>query len=121
MYEYTLADAGGATVFDLPIGVYHLVETEPPTGYTLKANAVVVYVNDSSVTYDEHTSVSYGGSGVVFDPDTNTYTLTVTNTAGFVLPSTGGPGTAALSLVGSVTVLLAGAGLFLLNRKKRTG
>ena len=43
----------------------------------------------------------------------------VGNTPGASLPSTGGPGTNLLYLLGSMLIMLAGAGFILLNRKKR--
>ena len=48
----------------------------------------------------------------------NTVTLTVENTAGAPLPSSGGPGKGFFVILGSI--LLAGAGLLLLRRLRRT-
>ena len=47
--------------------------------------------------------------------------FTVENEPGARLPNTGGPGTNLLYLLGGMMIMLAGAGLILLNRKKREG
>ena len=44
---------------------------------------------------------------------------TIGNTPGAALPSTGGPGTNLLYLLGGLLITFAGAGFILLQRKKR--
>ena len=55
----------------------------------------------------------------LYDTETDTYTLTVTNNAGYTLPSTGGVGTGHFTLIGGGAMLLA-AGALLLGKKRRT-
>ena len=111
------ADSLGHTVFELPAGVYHLVETSAPENYILKQAAVVITVSTDGVIYDEGTNLSASGLGKTFDEETQVYTLRVTNSAGIELPYTGGPGPAAFRLAGIVLMLLAGAAL-LIRRKE---
>ncbi|MBQ8953001.1 MAG: LPXTG cell wall anchor domain-containing protein [Clostridia bacterium] len=50
---------------------------------------------------------------------TYSYTLTVTNNPGVALPSTGGPGTTWLTLVGALLALAGLAGLVSRRRRAR--
>ena len=113
-----LKDNLGSTVFDLPIGKYHLIETYAPSGYIIKETAVVVTVGTTDVTYDEGTNISSNGSGKTYDANTKAYTLKISNSAGYELPSTGGPGTSFIYLLGSILTAFAGAGL-MMRRKRR--
>jgi uncharacterized surface anchored protein len=99
-----LRDAEDASVFTLPVGEYQLVETEAPAGYNLKAEPVTVRVTGSGVAYDEHTSLSAGADGTSYDAETGVYTLLVSNSTGYELPSTGGPGVAWVYGAGAVVL-----------------
>ena len=100
---------------------YYLKEVKPPEGYVPMDGYVTIKVADSTgaVTYiqegNSRTNVAVTDSA---DPYTipRTYTLTITNNPGIELPSTGGPGTAAFYIIGSV--LLTGAGLILVARRR---
>ena len=94
-------------VLNLPVGVYHLIETAAPAGYTGKTDPVIITVTASNVTYDEGTTLSQSGSGRTYDASSKTYTLKVSNSAGVELPSTGGPGTQTIYLLGSLFLGLA--------------
>ena len=88
--------------------------------YTQTGNSLCS--NNKGVAIDA-TPLTDGTGAALVDEDGKgvynySYTLTVTNTAGYVLPSTGGPGTHAVYLLGSMMILLAGAGFILLGRKK---
>jgi len=103
----------------LSLGKYYLVETAAPPGYVRMADPVVITVAGTGVTYTQSgNNLSLSGSGVSHDPSTNTYTLTVTNNAGYELPSTGGLGTVFLYALGGILTLGAGA-LLLWRRRKR--
>ena len=52
---------------------------------------------------------------------TNDDTLVIPNAPGVALPSTGGPGTTSLYLLGGALVLFAVMGFVLRNRLKRAG
>ena len=57
------------------------------------------------------TTFSQNGSGKTYDETTKIYTLMITNTPGYALPSTGGAGTRALTAVGAVLTVSAILGL----------
>lgn len=99
------------TVFELPLGTYHLIETQAPAGYNMRTEPIVITVSESKVTYDEGTTLSASGDGVNYDETTKTYTLLITNQTGYELPSTGGPGTAFHTILGAVLTILSGAAL----------
>ena len=101
----------------LAVGEYYLAETKAPSGYDLLSDPVEITVKADSVQYKQITnSLSLNNEGVSGGRDEG-YTLVVTNNAGVELPSTGGPGTRMLYLLGIMLTSLAAAGLFsLVNR-----
>ena len=103
----TLSD-GDTRIFELPLGVYYLVETEAPAGYLLRETPIIVTLGPGSgaVSYDEGTPVSAGGTGISFAG--GVYTLTLTNSPGVELPATGGTGTLAYTVIGLSLMLLSG-------------
>ena len=105
----------GETVFSLPAGDYELVETKAPAGYNTKEKPVVIHVTANGVTYDEGTLLSAEGTGVTPTAD-GVFILTITNSAGVVLPASGGLGTAFFTLTG--TLLLLGAGILFVFRRR---
>lgn len=108
-----LHDGEGNTVFELPIGAYHLVETAAPSGYNLLTTAVTIWVGAEDVNYDEGTNISASGSGKSYDPETKVYTLKVSNSAGYTLPNTGGSGTRIFTILGGTIAAAAAAALLL--------
>ena len=114
----------GKIVFELPKGTYHLIETKTPDGYHMRASAIVITVTGETdtvdkefvpghvhgVTYDEGTILSSSGSGEKYVAETEVYTLKISNSAGHVLPSTGGGGTRIFTLTG---LLLMAASLLM--------
>ncbi len=110
----------GETVFELAVGVYHLVETDAPAGYNIRSEPVVVTITATDgrtgVTYDDGTALSHDG-GLYFDEARELYSLKISNSSGVSLPSTGGRGAAPYRLAGAL--LAASAGGFLLINKKR--
>ncbi|MDO5131801.1 MAG: SpaA isopeptide-forming pilin-related protein, partial [Eubacteriales bacterium] len=110
-----LRDSEMNAVFELQTGTYHLVETHAPDGYIRKENAVVITVAAGDVNYEEGTNISSDGSGKSFDENTKVYTLKISNSAGYQLPATGGPGREIFRLFGIVLTALAAAGLLKRN------
>ena len=125
---------GENTVFALPVGVYHLIETKAPAGYMPKPEAVEIIITEEvdkdskdfgegntlrGVLYREGTALSDSGNGKKYDAGQNVYTLKISNTAGYELPATGGPGTAWLHLSGSMLMALAGLGAVMKRRRRR--
>ena len=99
----------------LSVGTYYLVETKAPLGYIGLTEPVVITVTAKDVTYNLYDSgISLSHDGITTGGD-GSYTLTVTNSAGYELPSTGGPGTLAYTLTGALLIL--GAALLLLRRR----
>lgn len=109
-YSSTISDLDGATklitdsngeikVFGLKAGTYYLREIKTLDGYNLLTNDVAVVIEDTKgedyIAYKE---------------------LTVKNTTKIQLPGTGGMGTAAFRITG--TVLLLAGGFLFSNRKK---
>ncbi len=103
-----LKDSNGHKNFELPVGIYHLVETDAPEGYVLKDRVVVVTVTADDVNYDEGTSISGDGSGKSYDPQTDVYTLKISNSTGAELPMTGGSGTAVIYILGLMLIVISG-------------
>ena len=104
-------------MLDLPVGVYHLIETRAPAGYTVKTSPITITMTSTRVTYDEGTTLSQSGSGITWNSDSKVYTMRVSNTPGVELPATGGFGTLIYTVSGISLILLAG--MILLIRRKR--
>ena len=93
-------DANGAASFDgLANGTYYLVETKAPAGYNQLTEAKDVVV-----------------TGSITDSTKLSVTAEVANSAGTLLPSTGGMGTTVFYVLGAV--LVVGAGVLLVTKKR---
>lgn len=116
---------GIARFTSLSAGYYIVKETKLPAGYVLNGTgSFFVKVENGAVKLVEQGESGWveadGNAKLVFtvaDGD-NPAIVKVGNDAGVSLPSTGGPGTSLLYLLGTIMTLLAGAGLFL-KRKER--
>lgn len=107
----TLAtDADGAiAVTGLDSGSYILTETATLSGYNLLNDTISVEIAaDGNVTY-KLTSAAGAAAGAI----------TIVNTAGAELPSTGGIGTTIFYVVGSILVI--GAAVLLVTKKRMSG
>lgn len=102
-----LRDATQNSVFELLTGRYHLVETKAPENYQIKTTPVVITVTARDVTYDEGTTLSMSGAGKTKDETTEVYTLRISNSTGYALPATGGPGTTRALLYGAALAAIA--------------
>jgi fimbrial isopeptide formation D2 family protein/LPXTG-motif cell wall-anchored protein len=117
------SDANGLfSVKGLSAGTYYLEETTPPTGYhqltapiafTIAAQITtnesnVATVSTLTITENETTTNGTASTGVV--------TMTVGNSKGTALPSTGGIGTTIFYVAGGI--LVAGAAILLIVRKR---
>ena len=119
--ENQIAEIG---VKDLKPGTYYLVETEAPAGYYMsepvKIEVKVRTTMNNTVSQDTvDVTASIGGNPVAGDKLSHSegaWTLKIMNTAGYELPSTGGPGTRIFTILGSILILGAGA---LLWRRRR--
>lgn len=102
-------DANGAlTLSGLDVGTYYLTETKAPGGYNKLSAPIEITITDAKNAADEDAP-----DGIVDDEGATTgyVQATVVNTQGFVLPTTGGMGTALFTIAG---VVLMGASVLVL-------
>ena len=103
----------------LAYGKYYLVEVSAPAGYIPLSEPVEITVAASGVTYtQEGSTLPMSRNGISYTEATKTYTLTVTNNAGYELPSAGGPGSSLYYLLGLMLTAFAGAGLLMRKRRR---
>ena len=124
--ETTLVLTGGTLkVTGLPSGDYKLSEIKAPEGYVILNKDVYFTVNAEPGAGDSIITVTSGQTAYNDDSigastkktDKNGDTFVVPNTPGVALPSTGGPGTNLLYLLGITLIGLAGAG-FVMKRRR---
>lgn len=126
----TTAQSNGVLDFNnLSLGDYKLSETKIPAGFVKTAGDIffTVKVNSSGNNPTVIWKDGDGGDEIIgpqgsvsFSRDDNrfTYQFIVGNTPGAILPSTGGPGTNILYLIGCILTILAGVGI-VMRRKRR--
>ena len=120
-------DNGILTLGPLEYGNYRLAETEAPAEYSASSSAIKITVNEQGVSAlqagnqaevaldsDENPYHEYWVEG----QDPGTYQIRVWNSSGVELPNTGGMGTTLFYVFG--TLLVAGTGLVLLRRRRKT-
>ena len=102
-------------------GTYKLTETKTNVGYVLLKNPVVIVINQTNTTTGVATA-TVGGKDVTMIEDNGSLTaevpLTVVNSKGFNLPTTGGRGIALFTIAGIVIVVAAGSLLFMRKKSK---
>ena len=105
---------GSARIEGLDAGTYYLEETVAPEGYNKLTSRVKVTLKDVA---DSENSESHHTEFENYESTTVKYTnddVTVINTTGSLLPSTGGMGTVLFITVGSIMVL--GFGVLLVTK-----
>lgn len=123
------SDAGGNfKVTGLDNGAYTLVETKAPAGYNLPANGFSVTLEattKNNQTWNGTASTALTDLVVKVDQtngtgnvDTGLGVITIKNTQGSSLPSTGGMGTVLLYVAGIAVFVLAGATLVMALRRR---
>lgn len=103
----------------LDVGTYYLKEIKAPDGYNLLAQPVKITITDDGLNGDpivvdgrpEYTPTNQDGANTEVEAADGYVPVTVINTKGFTLPTTGGMGTVLFTAGG---VVLMGAGLVLL-------
>ncbi|MBQ4249529.1 MAG: LPXTG cell wall anchor domain-containing protein [Clostridia bacterium] len=113
----------GHLVFeDLEPGYYEVTETMAPGGYILKGDSSFYFkVTPAEMTLlekEESLPMKYWSNAESPETLFENGTLTVTNTPGSELPSTGGIGTGLYCILGLVMMLGAGGALIIRKRKK---
>ena len=111
-----LSDRTEMTFTGMANGVYKLMETTAPPGYLILTREIYFRVSDGAVTLTD----SFGNSKTYSNVNLidNNSTIVVKNALGKPLPSTGGPGTKHIYLIGCILTLFAGAGI-IMKRKWR--
>ncbi|MBQ9062528.1 MAG: LPXTG cell wall anchor domain-containing protein, partial [Eubacterium sp.] len=116
---------GRTVISDIPDGYYEISETKIPTGYVLVDDGkFYIHVSAGTITMlskDPDKLVKNWGEltssdKILYDASTNT--VTVGNTPGTQLPSTGGEGTELFARIGAFLASTAGLALLLRKRKE---
>lgn len=101
-------ESGEFDITGLKLGTYYLQETKAPDGYNKLTNKIQIEITKDA-----------DGKPVIYvnnDKTVKQETVKVLNSAGSLLPSTGGMGTTLIYLVGGALVL--GSGFVLANKKR---
>lgn len=101
-------------------GVYYLKEVIVPDGYIAPIGRFMLTVSAEEAPVIRGTWVNGSpdsAQGTVSGNLSEGYTVTVRNVVGFALPSTGGPGTNLIYLLGSILVMFASAVLLIKFRR----
>ena len=103
------ANLGKVSIGALIPGTYYLVETKAPDGYILPDKPIKIVISETTVSLvqDSRTEAP--------EIIQNKAEVTVMNTAGVELPSTGGPGIKVFMIIGGILVL--GSGTILMMRR----
>ena len=103
----------------LTAGIYYLVETDAPSGYNTLTDPVKITVTEKTNGDLEMTAEIAGvpvGADKLERIDNGVWKLSVQNTSGVELPSSGGPGTTWIYLIGCL--LFIGCGILLAARRR---
>ena len=121
-HVFTTDSEGILSFGSLPLGKYLLTETETKPGYNLLTEDVNIEVTADGVTYRVNSTaqpvkakketVTEGGKTIIYS------LIEVPNSAGVVLPNTGGPGTLPYTL-GGIALIMASALMYGFRMRRR--
>ena len=126
--ELETNENGLIVVTGVKAGNYTVEETQAPQGYnrldeTFSVEAVIKekYTNTITIYWDENGNITSEdemktSEQITLDTELSVKGITVVNTSGNLLPSTGGIGTTIFYVVGGL--LAAGAGIILITKKR---
>lgn len=112
----TTDDDGMLDLGSLHVGDYILVETKAPKGYKTLIDPVSIHI-DTDITYMQSNNDKVASIASDEQDGTTWYEVEVWNSRGFILPRTGGSGTAVYVVLGGA--LITAAGLILLVKRLR--
>ena len=107
----------------LRIGTYTLTEISAPEGCIILDAPVIIKVEDGdtglvvTATVNDKTGPQVEVARIDANRQELGWRVTVINTIGYTMPSTGGPGTRTISIIGLLLVLMGGS--YLLIRRQR--
>ena len=110
-----LTDKAEVTFAGMSNGTYKLSETAAPSGHIIQTKDIYFEVSDGAVTLTDINGDPKTYSDVVLRDDNST--IVVKNVSGAPLPSTGGPGTSLIYLIGTILIVFAGIGLMLVRKR----
>ena len=97
---------------------YYLYETKAPDGYNM-LTAPVRIITMSGGKISAYLTGPLDVTTIEEEDRTEVVRIQVSNSSGYELPSTGGPGTHLFTILGSILICLAGASLLLMRRRRR--
>ena len=111
-----LTDRTEMTFTGMANGLYQLTETDAPPGRIILTRDIYFRVSDGAVTLtDQDGNTATYPDVLLLDDNT---TIAVKNNTGASLPSSGGPGTHHLTLLGAALMMLAGAGMAVIRKNR---
>ena len=112
--EIDMSSVASSALKKLSPGLYRLEETEAPAGYIIENKYTYFQIaEDRTISLTDEAGT---GGNANDDATINETTITITNHAGAELPSSGGPGTTWIYLLGAV--LLLGCSITLIARRR---
>ena len=108
-------------IFDDPYlapGRYRLTESKAPDGYIIQQDTYFTISADRAVelTNEDGTGSSSNPDASLSQDISKIYTITIKNNPGAELPATGGRGTAALTIAGTILAITSG---FVISRRRK--
>ena len=122
--EFTSGEDGVFYSGKLGAGIYYLDEISVPAGYCAVPGMYILRVTEEGVSLGAETTIGRPDLSDWVEmkkkPEAEAeqvYTVSIRNTIGYELPSTGGPGTGLFYLLGAMLTILSAAGLRMKKRK----